>query len=136
MFELVGSTTTQQSVKGPSSKMGVKDTPRLTVFQSPPNAVATYHTLEFLGSISISAMRPVTRPGPIERIAMPRTASAFKDGAACAMSPALDPVDHSAAAANARKHHRFMGAPKHKKGYGSDTGEKAEVKGDRRRPIA
>jgi hypothetical protein len=33
---------------------GVKVMPRLVVFQSPPNAVATYHTLGFPGSISTS----------------------------------------------------------------------------------
>jgi hypothetical protein len=54
-FESFGSTTTQQSVKEPcSSKTGTKVMPRLTVFHNPPNALATYHTLGFFGSISTS----------------------------------------------------------------------------------
>ena len=36
------------------SKIGVNVIPRLVVFQRPPNADATYHTLGFLGSISTS----------------------------------------------------------------------------------
>src|SRR5687767_6890807 len=63
-FESFGSTTTQQSVNDPpSSKIGAKVMPRFSVFHSPPNALATYHTLGFLGSISTSATRPVARPG-------------------------------------------------------------------------
>src|SRR5688500_5132288 len=77
MFELFGSTTTQQRLNaGPSSRMGVNVTPRLTVFHNPPNAAATYHTFGSFGSISMSAMRPVTRPGPSERTGMPFITSA------------------------------------------------------------
>src|SRR5439155_27061406 len=68
-LEFFGSMTMQQLLNAPpSSKIGVKETPRLTVFQTPPKAEATYQTLVLLGSIFTSATRPVTRPGPIERI--------------------------------------------------------------------
>ena len=68
-LEYLGSMTTQQLLNAPpSSKIGVNVTPRLTVFHKPPNADATYQTLVLFGSIRMSAMRPVTRPGPIERI--------------------------------------------------------------------
>src|SRR5687767_12943980 len=117
MLELVGSTTTQQSVNGPSSKIGVKDTPRLTVFQRPPNAVATYQTLEFLGSISMSATRPVTSPGPIERRAMPSSASALSaaDGV-WARSGTPEPIEQRANTGAIREHQRFMEAPGLRKG--------------------
>ena len=47
---VLGSTTTQQRLNaGPSSKIGVKVTPRFAVFHSPPNAVATYHTFWLFG---------------------------------------------------------------------------------------
>ncbi len=45
--------------------------PRFTVFQTPPNAEATYQTLGFLGSISTSTMRPVVSVGPMLRSARP-----------------------------------------------------------------
>ena len=49
MFESFGSTTTQQRLnEPPSSKTGVKVMPRLTVFHSPPNALATYHDVRVL----------------------------------------------------------------------------------------
>ena len=70
--ESFGSITTQHRLNdGPLSKMGENDTPRFSVFHNPPNAEATYQTLVFRGSISTSAIRPVTNPGPIERQAMP-----------------------------------------------------------------
>src|ERR1051325_5926543 len=70
-LEFFGSMTMQQLLNAPpSSKIGVKETPRLTVFQTPPKAAATYQTLVLLGSIFTSATRPVTRPGPIERSEM------------------------------------------------------------------
>src|SRR5689334_2252358 len=72
MLEFRGSTTTQQRLNdGPSSKTGSNDTPRLTVFHRPPNAVATYQTFGSRGSISTSAIRPVTNPGPMDRQEMP-----------------------------------------------------------------
>src|SRR5687768_3566963 len=107
MSEFLGSTTTQHRVNGPSSKIGVNVTPRFTVFQSPPNAVATYHTLEFFGSISMSAIRPVTRPGPIERSAMPFNASAFSG--ACACAGAVETVDQTRPTPAAAYIHRFIG---------------------------
>src|SRR5688572_23264711 len=77
MFEFFGSTTTQQRLNaGPSSRIGVNVIPRFTVFHSPPKAEATYHTLGSLGSISRSAMRPVTRPGPSDRMVKPFIMSA------------------------------------------------------------
>ena len=50
--------------------------PRFTVFHRPPNAVATYQTLGFFGSISMSATRPVDSVGPMLRSSMPFSASA------------------------------------------------------------
>ena len=51
-----------------SSNNGVNDAPRLTVFHSPPKAVAIYQVLGLFGSILRSAIRPVTSAGPSERI--------------------------------------------------------------------
>src|SRR5437764_919881 len=51
-LEFLGSMTMQQLLKAPpSSKIGVKVTPRLTVFQTPPKAAATYQVLVLFGSI-------------------------------------------------------------------------------------
>ena len=76
MFELRGSTSTQHRLNdGPASKMGSNVTPRFTVFHNPPNAVATYQTFGSFGSISTSAIRPVTSPGPMERKAIPLSLS-------------------------------------------------------------
>ncbi len=78
-LESFGSTTTQQSVnEPPSSKMGANVTPRFSVFQRPPNALATYQTFGFFGSISMSCTRPVDRPGPMLLISMPLSASAVR----------------------------------------------------------
>ena len=41
--------------------------PRLTVFQTFDDAVATYHTFRFAGSTAMSAMRPDMRAGPMPR---------------------------------------------------------------------
>src|ERR1051325_1972196 len=82
-LEFFGSMTMQQLLNAPpSSKIGVKETPRLTVFQTPPNAAATYQTLVLLGSIFTSATRPVTRPGPIERTVIDFSWSAVSSCAA------------------------------------------------------
>ena len=55
MFESFGSMATQQSVnEPPSSKIGVKVMPRFVVFHNPPNALATYQTFGFFGSICTS----------------------------------------------------------------------------------
>src|SRR5690349_18074901 len=54
-----GSRVTQPSeYDPPSSKIGWKLRPRLVVFQSPPDDVATYHTLRLRGSTATSEMRP------------------------------------------------------------------------------
>src|SRR5262249_37770255 len=86
-LEFLGSTTTQQSVNGPpSSKTGVKDVPRFVVFQSPPNAVATYQVFGFLGSMAMSWTRPVEIAGPMLRNSRPLSTSGVsrsEAGAAC-----------------------------------------------------
>jgi hypothetical protein len=75
--ELFGSTTTQQSVNDPPwSNTGVNVVPRLIVFQSPPNAVATYQVLGFFGSMAMSCTRPVEMAGPMLRSSRPLRASA------------------------------------------------------------
>ena len=78
-FESFGSTTTQQSVNEPPwSKIGANVTPRLTVFQSPPNALATYQTFGFFGSISMSCTRPVEMPDVMLLSSIPLSASAVR----------------------------------------------------------
>src|SRR5579864_5198264 len=52
--------------------------PRLLVFQSPPNAEATNHVSGFLGSMTTSTTRPVTRPGPMLRNCMFSNAAAVR----------------------------------------------------------
>src|SRR5450759_356281 len=56
--------------------------PRFTDFHKPPNAVATYQTLGFFGSIAMSATRPVARAGP-----MLRSSRLFKTSAVNAPPP-------------------------------------------------
>src|SRR5688572_7369853 len=56
--------------------MGWKLIPRFTVFQTPPNAVATYQMFGFFGSISMSCTRPVTT-----LVGRLRNASALKPSA-------------------------------------------------------
>ncbi len=76
-FEFFGSTTTQQRVNDPPlSNAGVKVVPRLVVFQSPPNAVATYQVLGDFGSIAMSCTRPVEIAGPMLRNSRPFSTSA------------------------------------------------------------
>src|SRR5579864_4485842 len=52
--------------------------PRLLVFQSPPNAEATNQVSGFLGSMTTSTTRPVTRPGPMLRNCMFSNAAAVR----------------------------------------------------------
>src|SRR5262245_35153702 len=65
-FESLGSTTTQQrlpATESPDPTVGNTSSnvmPRFDVFQSPPNADATYQTLGFFGSMAMSTTRPVT----------------------------------------------------------------------------
>ena len=85
--------TTQHSVNETwSSKTGVNVMPRLTVFQSPPNALATYHTLGFFGSIAMSATRPEDNVGPMPRSSMPFSASAVDVLAPWPCTPTTKPV--------------------------------------------
>src|SRR6185436_11771780 len=101
MLEFFGSTTTQHRLNAPpSSKIGVNVMPRFVVFHSPPKAAATYHVLGLLGSISMSATRPVTRPGPIDRTCMTFIASAVKADDWAAAIPGTRMV-----AASRREHH-------------------------------
>src|SRR5947199_1081290 len=70
--ESCGSTVTQPMEKDfSSSKIGLKLTPALVVFQTPPPAVATYQTRPSRGSTARSMMRPEVRAGPIGRSARP-----------------------------------------------------------------
>ena len=47
--------------------MGDQVVPRLTVFHTFDDAVATYQTFRFVGSTAMSAMRPDMRAGPMPR---------------------------------------------------------------------
>ena len=79
--------------------------PRFSVFHNPPNAVATYQTLGFFGSISTSCTRPVVSVGPILRNSKPFRALAVRPEGSCAPRRAA----HAAAAANATDRiRRFM----------------------------
>ena len=49
------------------SKRGKKVVPALMVYQMPPAADATYHTLWFEGSTSMSVTRPLMLAGPMLR---------------------------------------------------------------------
>src|SRR5260221_13019477 len=51
--------------------MGLKVVPALVVFQTPPEAVAMYHTRLSLGSTARSMMRPEIMAGPIWRNSRP-----------------------------------------------------------------
>ena len=78
-LESFGSTTTQQRVNEPPwSKIGEKVMPRFSVFQRPPKALATYQTLGFFGSISISWTRPVDMPVVMPLSSIPLSASAVR----------------------------------------------------------
>src|SRR5262245_45545686 len=78
-FESLGSIATQHSVNDPpSSKIGVNVMPRFVVFHNPPNALATYHTFGFLGSICTSWIRPVASVGPMLRNSRPLRAAASR----------------------------------------------------------
>jgi hypothetical protein len=47
-----------------SSKIGVHVVPAFTVFHTPDDPVATYHTLSFVGWNFISAILPDKKAGP------------------------------------------------------------------------
>src|SRR5256885_9703054 len=105
MLEALGSITTQQSVNAPPlSNTGWKLMPRFVVFHRPPNALATYQMLEFFGSMAMSATRPVTRPGPMDRTEIPFTTSALSE--LCAR--AVDVNDKAATTAVAHSTIRFI----------------------------
>src|SRR5215212_10027391 len=53
------------------SKIGANVVPAFVVFQTPPDAAATYHVRESRGSTAMSMMRPDTRAGPIPRASSP-----------------------------------------------------------------
>src|SRR5262245_48476542 len=55
--------------------MGVQVLPRFSVFHRLPALAATYQTLRFLGSTSMSDNRPVVSVGPMLRKASPLNAS-------------------------------------------------------------
>src|SRR5687767_4304591 len=79
--------------------------PRFSVLNSPPDALATYQTFGFRGSMSMSETRPVVMSGPVVRSGIPLSISAVMRGGDCA------PMD-AAAAATARLNTkvRFMAA--------------------------
>jgi hypothetical protein len=80
-LESRGSMTMQQRLwEPPSSKIGVKDTPRFVVFHTPPNDDAMYQVLGLFGSMAMSEIRPVTRPGPRVRTPMPASVAASMAG--------------------------------------------------------
>ncbi len=84
-----GSTVTHPSeYDPPSSKIGWKLTPWLTVFHKPPDAVATYQMLRFRGSTATSAMRPEVKVPVMLRIASSVISSGVSRGAdpCCASS--------------------------------------------------
>ena len=89
----------------PLSKIGVKVTPRFSVFHKPPKALATYQTLGFFGSISMSCTRPVVRVGPMLRNSKPFRALAVRPAGSCAPMRA---ADAAAAASATDKIRRFM----------------------------
>src|SRR6478672_11757644 len=103
MLESFGSTlTAPREYEPPSSKIAAKWLPRSSVLNNPPDALATYQTLGFLGSNSISEMRPVVMSGPMLRSASPLTAS-DEIPADCAPS-----VAQAAATARLRARVRFI----------------------------
>ena len=59
--------------------MGSNEMPRFVVFQRPPKAVATYQVFESLGSMAMSAIRPVTKPGPRVRNSMAASRSSMEE---------------------------------------------------------
>src|SRR3954447_20814340 len=80
----------------PSSKTGSKVTPRLVVFQSPPDAVATYQTLRSRGSTATSAMRPDENVPGMLRTCRSRKRSAVRLGVddCCAISSSESGSSH------------------------------------------
>jgi hypothetical protein len=53
------------------SNIGVQVVPLLTVFQTLPDATATYQVLDFIGSLTMSLIRPDRWAGPIFRNDIP-----------------------------------------------------------------
>src|SRR5262249_37967090 len=103
MSEFLGSTTTAPSEKAPpSSKIGANVLPRFSVLKRPPDAVATYQTFGFFGSISMSDTRPVVMSGPMLRSDSPFSVSSVRPGD-CAPS-----VAHATRMATPRVRVRFM----------------------------
>ena len=47
------------------SAKGVHVVPEFSVFQTPPDPTATYHTFSFFGSMAISAILPDINAGPM-----------------------------------------------------------------------
>src|SRR5262245_48043482 len=102
-FESFGSTlTAPRENDPPSSKIGVNMFPRLSVLNNPPDALATYQTLGFFGSRSMSEMRPVVMSGPIARSGIPLIVS---DVSPDCWAPS---VAQAAATARLRASVRFM----------------------------
>src|SRR3954470_6977587 len=105
-LESFGSTLTAPSEnEPPSSKIGAKVLPRFSVLNKPPDALATYHTLGFFGSISTSEMRPVVMSGPMERSGSPLTIAEVSPDGDCAPTTA-----QVAATARLKARVRFMAA--------------------------
>src|SRR5215203_3888700 len=105
-LESFGSTFTAPSENdGYSSKIGAKVLPRFSVLNNPPDALATYHTFGFFGSISTSEMRPVVMSGPIDRSGRPLIVAGVIADGPCAPSAA-----QVAATATLNAKVRFMAA--------------------------
>src|SRR5262245_8206047 len=79
----------------PSSKIGLQVVPRLVVFHSPPEAMATYQTLRLRGSMAMSPTRPGVMHGPIARSGSRLMVSVVRGSSAAA---AERPSRHAASA--------------------------------------
>src|SRR5262245_43708216 len=108
MSGLFGSSVTQPSeYDPPSSKTGFQLMPRFCVFQSPLEAVETYHTFRLRGSTTMSDTRPGVDAGPMLRSDKPsappvvsacvadESAAGASASPAIARSPTISPKSES-----------------------------------------
>ena len=61
--------------------IGLHVVPELTVFQTPPDPTATYHSFSFSGLIAISAIRPDIKAGPTDLNLRPDKSEDFRSSA-------------------------------------------------------
>ncbi|HEX7581390.1 MAG TPA: hypothetical protein VF580_15445 [Thermoanaerobaculia bacterium] len=87
----------------------------MTVFQTPPEATATYQVLVREGTTAMSAIRPDVRAGPSDRSLSPEKVSAEKGafGLSSALSASASWAERaretSSSAARSAEDGRFMG---------------------------